>query len=45
MNPTRGNNSPKWTSAFATARHALFQLSIDLGQLDEILSLGEQIGL
>ena len=27
MNPTRGNNSPKWNSTFATTRRAVFQLA------------------
>src|ERR1035437_3265328 len=26
MKPTRGNNSPKWNSTFATTRRAVFQL-------------------
>src|SRR6266852_2945308 len=27
MNPTRGNNSPKWNSTFATTRRMVFQLA------------------
>jgi hypothetical protein len=27
MNPTRGNNSPKWNSTLATTRRAVFQLA------------------
>ena len=27
MNPTRGNNSPKWNSTFATTRRAVLQLA------------------
>src|SRR5271167_1861211 len=27
INPTRGNNSPKWNSTFATTRRALVQLA------------------